>query len=49
MIKIELNERELMVLRSLIDAGIKAIGIACVKDAAALIDRIDEAIKATSE
>lgn len=45
MIKIELTDQELQALAGLLDAGVKALGLRAVKDAATLLDKLEEATK----
>jgi hypothetical protein len=41
--KIELTDAELQALVGLLDAGVKALGLRAVKDAAALLEKIEAA------
>lgn len=43
MIKLELTNDELQALVGLLDAGVKAVGLRGVKEAAALITKLEEA------
>lgn len=43
--KLELTEGEIQALVGLIDAGVKTIGLRAVKDAALLLDKIEQAAK----
>ena len=43
MITITLTEQEVQTLAGLLDAGVKAIGLRAVKDAAALLAKLEEA------
>jgi hypothetical protein len=43
MIKIELTQTELQALAGLLDAGVKALGLRSVKDAASLLAKLEEA------
>lgn len=44
MIKIELNQTELQALAGLLDAGVKAVGLAGVKTAASLLEKLEAAV-----
>lgn len=46
MVTLTLNESELQALAGLLDAGVKSIGLRAVKDAAALLAKIEEASQA---
>lgn len=41
MYKIELTENEIQALAGLLDAGVKALGIRAVKDAASLLQKLE--------
>jgi hypothetical protein len=43
MIKLELTEQETQALAGLLDAGVKAIGLRAVKDAATLLEKLEAA------
>jgi len=43
MITLTLTEQETQALAGLLDAGVKAIGLRAVKDAASLLDKLEEA------
>jgi hypothetical protein len=43
MIKLELTEHEIQALAGLLDAGVKALGLRAVKDAATLLDKLEAA------
>jgi len=43
MITLELTETEVQVLAGLLDAGVKAVGLRAVKDAATLLIKLEEA------
>jgi len=47
--KIEMTQQELQALAGLLDAGVKAIGLRAVKDAAALLDKIEAASQPQEE
>ena len=49
MITIQLTEQELQALAGLLDAGVKATGLRAVKDAATLLDKLEEATKPKEE
>ena len=49
MITITLTEAEMQALAGLLDAGVKAIGLRAVKDAAALLAKLEAAASAPSE
>lgn len=42
-IKLELTEQEIQSLAGLLDAGVKAIGLRAVKDAASLLNKLEVA------
>jgi hypothetical protein len=44
MIKLELAEAELQSLAGLIDAGVKTLGLASVKQAASLLAKLEQAV-----
>jgi hypothetical protein len=44
MIKIELTQDELSALAGLIDAGVKTLGLASVKQAASLLAKLEQAV-----
>ena len=43
MTKLELTDHELQALAGLLDAGVKALGLRAVKDAASLLTKLEEA------
>jgi hypothetical protein len=43
MIKLELTDQEIQALAGLLDAGVKALGLRAVKDAATLLDKLEAA------
>jgi hypothetical protein len=43
MTKIELTDHELQALAGMLDAGVKALGLRAVKDAATLLAKLEEA------
>lgn len=43
MIKLELTEHEVQALAGLLDAGVKAVGLRAVKDAASLLQKLEDA------
>ena len=43
MTKLELTDQELQALAGLMDAGVKALGLRAVKDAASLLTKLEEA------
>ena len=43
MTKLELTDHELQALAGLMDAGVKALGLRAVKDAASLLTKLEEA------
>lgn len=43
MTKLELTDHELQALAGLMDAGVKALGLRAVKDAASLLVKLEEA------
>ncbi len=45
MITLNLTEQELQALAGLLDAGVKALGLRAVKDAATLLHKLEEATK----
>lgn len=49
MIKIELTNDELQALVGLLDAGVKAVGLRGVKEASALLAKLEEAASALPE
>lgn len=49
MIKIEFNEHELQALIHLMDAGVKAAGLQSVRNAAALVVKLEQAIRAHND
>ena len=49
MIKLELTEQETQALAGLLDAGVKAVGLRAVKDAASLLEKLEEATAPTEE
>jgi hypothetical protein len=46
MITLTLTEQEVQALAGLLDAGVKALGLRAVKDAATLLDKLEEATQA---
>ena len=49
MTELKLTDQELQALVGLIDAGIRATGLRAVKDAAALLEKLEQAQKKTVE
>jgi len=49
MITLELTETELQSLAGLLDAGVKTVGLRAVKDAAILLEKIENATTTTNE
>lgn len=49
MIHIELTNEELQALAGLLDAGVKAVGLRAVKDAASLLEKLETAAQPTQE
>ena len=47
MIKLELTEQKIQALAGLLDAGVKAIGLRAVKDAASLLEKLEAATQPT--
>jgi hypothetical protein len=47
MIKLELTENEIQALAGLLDAGVKAVGLRAVKDAASLLEKLEAATQET--
>jgi hypothetical protein len=47
MIKFELTQDETQALAGLLDAGVKAIGLRAVKDAASLLEKLEAATQPT--
>ena len=45
MITLKLTEQETQALAGLLDAGVKAIGLRAVKDAATLIEKLEAAVQ----
>ena len=43
MITLQLTEHEVQALAGLLDAGVKAVGLRAVKDAATLLSKLEEA------
>ena len=43
MITLQLTEQEIQALAGLLDAGVKAVGLRAVKDAASLLEKLEEA------
>ena len=43
MITLELTEQEIQALAGLLDAGVKAVGLRAVKDAASLLEKLETA------
>lgn len=43
MIKLELTQEETQALAGLLDAGVKAVGLRAVKDAATLLEKLEAA------
>ena len=46
MIKLELTEDEAQALAGLLDAAVKSLGLRAVKDAAVLMDKLEQAVQA---
>ena len=49
MINLELTETEVQALAGLLDAGVKAVGLRAVKDAASLLMKLEAATQPQSE
>ena len=49
MTTIELTDHELQALAGLLDAGVKALGLRAVKDAATLLAKLEEATQPTEK
>lgn len=49
MITLTLTEQEVQALAGLLDAGVKAVGLRAVKDAATLLEKIEAAATETPE
>jgi hypothetical protein len=49
MITVSLTEQETQALAGLLDAGVKALGLRAVKDAASLLAKLEEATQAQPE
>ena len=49
MIKLEFTQEEIQALAGLLDAGVKAVGLRAVKDAASLLDKLESATQEESE
>ncbi len=49
MITLELTEQEIQALAGLLDAGVKAVGLRSVKDAATLLEKLEAATQEESE
>ena len=49
MIKLELTPEETQALAGLLDAGVKALGLRAVKDAATLLAKLEDATQPTKE
>ena len=47
--KIELTDQELQALAGLLDAGVKALGIRAVKDAASILEKLEAAANSEKE
>ena len=47
--KIELTDQELQALAGLLDAGVKALGIRAVKDAASILEKLEVAANSEKE
>lgn len=43
MITLQLTEQEIQALAGLLDAGVKAVGLRAVRDAASLLEKLEEA------
>ena len=48
-ITIEFTQEEIQALAGLLDAGVKAVGLRAVKDAASLLDKLESATQEESE
>jgi hypothetical protein len=48
-VTIQLTEQEFQILSGLLDAGVRASGLRAVKDTAALLVKLEEAVAASSE
>ena len=46
--KLELTEQEIQALAGLLDAGVKAVGLRAVKDAATLLEKLEAATQEES-
>ena len=46
---LELTNQEIQALAGLLDAGVKAIGLRAVKDAASLLEKLEAATQLTEE
>ena len=49
MITLTLTEQETQALAGLLDAGVKAVGLRAVKDAASLLEKLEAATKPANE
>lgn len=49
MITLTLTEQEAQALAGLLDAGVKAVGLRAVKEAAVILDKLEEAAKPTEK
>jgi len=49
MITLELTETEIQALAGLLDAGVKAVGLRSVKDAATLLEKLEAATEEEKE
>ena len=47
--QIELTDQELQALAGLLDAGVKALGIRAVKDAASILEKLEAAASSEKE
>ena len=49
MITLQLTEQEIQALAGLLDAGVKAVGLRAVKDAASLLAKLETAAQSVEE
>jgi len=49
MITLQLTEQEIQALAGLLDAGVKAVGLRAVKDAATLLSKLETAAQSVEE
>lgn len=49
MITLQLTEQEIQALAGLLDAGVKAVGLRAVKDAASLLTKLETAAQSVEE